>query len=62
MHRHTQSALPAAGGDCCGMLVGWGPQGRNAKNLFNLIHLREVIAGLDSGIFVSKCTAGLKTS
>lgn len=44
------------------MLVGWGPKGRNAKNLFNLIHLREVIAGLDSGIFVSKCTAGLKTS
>lgn len=42
----------AAGGDCCGMLVGWGPPGRNAKNLFNLIHLTEVIAGLDSGIFV----------
>lgn len=50
LHRHTQSA----GGDCCGMLLGCCPRGRNAKNLFNLIHLREVIAGLDSGIFVFK--------
>lgn len=47
------------------MLVGWGPYGRNAKNLFNLIHLTEVIASLDSGIFVFemyKCIATLKTS
>lgn len=43
-----------AGGGYCGMLVGWGPHGRNAKNLFNLIHLTEVIASLDSGIFVFK--------
>jgi len=34
------------------MLVGWSPYSRNAKNLFNLIHLAELIASLDSGIFV----------
>lgn len=58
---HGPPRAPAGGG-CSGMLVGWGPCGRNAKNLFNLIHLTEVIAALTVAFLSSKFIAILKTS